>query len=218
MACTSRSCGCALSGPGVIGGSGVTGDPWQIETGIPTICTHLTRPTPLYVGHEIYETDTQTKFMWDGTIWTPIAPMPSCQVFQTTGTLVTNASANPHPFDAEEFDPFGWHSTTTNNERVTPDIPGWYEVTIGSLVQPDPARTRLVIRVMKNGSQTLGSPLSDFGSDFTHNGTMRATLTSPAIPCNGTTDWLGATFFQQNTELTDVSIRAVMHVKFLRRL
>lgn len=51
--------------------------------------------------------------------------LPAC-VLTATGVSVANATDTYIPFSTEEYDPLGWHSTSSNNSRITPNIAGWY--------------------------------------------------------------------------------------------
>lgn len=68
-------------------------------------------------------------------------------------TLGTGANT-PIVFDLEVFDPFGLHSNTTNNTRITVQEPGWYQ--IGGFVTFAANATGIrQISVVKNGTTAL---------------------------------------------------------------
>lgn len=134
MACSPRGCNCALSGPAVLGGSGESGDPYIIETGIPTFCTSLTRPSSPFQGQVIYETDTDRTWIHDGADW-KIQHDP-------LGYAVTN------------FSPAGNTDATTG---ATPAL--W--LTLPSVTAP-PWATRLVAKIAINGHYLITDTASYF--------------------------------------------------------
>ena len=44
----------------------------RLAAGTPVVCTSTTRPASPYEGQEIYETDTDRKYVYDGSAWDPI--------------------------------------------------------------------------------------------------------------------------------------------------
>lgn len=70
------------------------------------VCTSTTRPSNPYVGQYIFETDTVTYLMWDGTYWIPVWPVPiltggrDISFDSTAGDFVADSvsiSALPYP-------------------------------------------------------------------------------------------------------------------------
>lgn len=48
-----------------------------------------------------------------------LGAVPLCNVYQTSGTLTTTSTPAAVPFDAEELDTLGFHSTSSNTSRIT---------------------------------------------------------------------------------------------------
>lgn len=87
-------------------------------------------PVPrTWVMEEIPPYDTLTKEVYDTVMW--LLQPPTCKVFQTTGQSIPNATFTAVQFQAEALDPYNWHSSTTNNTRITPTFPGWYRGWLG---------------------------------------------------------------------------------------
>lgn len=122
--CTSRSCGCAITGPGVAGGSGEPGSPWVIETGGVTICTSVTRPLPPYQGQQIFETDTDRSYVYEGSTWWIVRdPAPHVQVTSTWPGNTDLASATMTlMLDLPTVTVPPWATAAT----VTWMVSGWY--------------------------------------------------------------------------------------------
>ena len=62
-------------------------------------------------------TSTNLQTLTDAILFRQTPPM--CNVYQATGTLTTTTTPTAVPFDAEERDTDGFHSTTSNNSRIT---------------------------------------------------------------------------------------------------
>lgn len=50
-----------------------------------------------------------------------------CHVYQIVTQTVTTGTITPITFTAEAYDPFGFHSTSVNTDRITPTIAGTYK-------------------------------------------------------------------------------------------
>lgn len=88
-------------------------------------------------------------------------------------------------FPAEEFDSHGFHSTSSNTSRVTPNVPGYYRfwgtVFFDILATPVTSETRF----RKNGSSNLAP------ADRKPGQTIASSLsTTVMVDMNGTTDYI----------------------------
>jgi len=102
-----------------------------------------------------------------------------------TNTLIT--------LDTDDYDADGWHSTSTNTERITPTIAGWYRCTAaggftGSMASGD----RVILYMTKSGT-TIGGVDRDAGSTATPD----LVVTADAH-FDGDTEYLNSLVFQGN--------------------
>lgn len=104
---------------------------------------------------------------------------------QSTGSSGSTCIFN---FDgADDYDPLDWHDPSTNNDRVTPTIPGDYKVTVEPVLQGTNTVASAFSAVYKNGTRVSRSGNVKPGTS----------ATSAALPtyidvvsCNGTTDYI----------------------------
>lgn len=107
----------------------------------------------------------------------------------------------------ETADVSGWHDTSTNSERITPDIAGLYLVTYFLETDIVTFNARLFITMDKNGAAyqvvNMGSPgyPSAGGSSF--------------ITMNGTTDYISMRAWQNSGTSGNIS-RAELSMTLLR--
>lgn len=52
-----------------------------------------------------------------------------CHAYQTTPQTLTTSVSAAVTFDSEAYDPKGFHSTSVNTSRITPNVAGTYRVT-----------------------------------------------------------------------------------------
>jgi hypothetical protein len=57
------------------------------------------------------------------------AGLPACIVNATSQSFANNTTTVIN-YDQEVSDPYGWHSTSTNNQRITPNLAGYYLATL----------------------------------------------------------------------------------------
>ncbi|KUL22359.1 hypothetical protein [Actinoplanes awajinensis] len=165
----------------------------------------------------------------DKAFWSDVANtiyVPICRLIQTTAqsAAFTNNADVLITFgtSSELFDTHGWHSETTNNSRITPNIAGIYEA-VGAVYWAARADyTTLQASIKKNGSTTLETP-HRVGPNATN--TVRSVHHSPVeIAMNGTTDYLELYGLQTNTAAAAASTfvnatsTSFFRVKYLRPL
>lgn len=51
--------------------------------------------------------------------------LPAC-FLSVSGYSTLHNTDNYIAFTSEDYDPLGWHSTSTNPSRITPNVAGWY--------------------------------------------------------------------------------------------
>ena len=102
-------------------------------------------------------------------------------------TLATS-TLDYHPFGAGEelLDVSGWHSTSTNTSRITPDVAGWYLVFGSAVLEQSTIATssRLFVGIYKNRASPSAFSNSVYSPNF-----AGVTVTG-IIEMNGTTDYL----------------------------
>jgi hypothetical protein len=116
------------------------------------------------------------------------AGLPAC-VLKATNVSVPHNTDVYVSFSSEEYDPLGWHSTSTNNSRVTPNIAGWYlcNGTVNNM-NPSGANFRSVCFIRRN----RGSTVDDFEiARFDINNYCPDDFTVTGMTyLNGTTDYV----------------------------
>lgn len=147
----------------------------------------------------------------------PLEEYPVGRMIQTVVQSIADAVITALSFTTEEFDTHGQHDPVTNNTRITPNIPGYYEFT-GTYYSAAPTTlANMDAFFRKNGT---GSPPSgDRGND----GTIAQSKTARIMqPMNGTTDYIEFCAFQDSAGAvnTNVSSRFSSYVewKYLRPL
>jgi len=107
----------------------------------------------------------------------------------TTPTAVTFGAGT------EIVDVSGWHSTSSNTDRITPNIAGIYLVVASSQLFYAGSTIAFESSIFKNGSQICGS-LSDGGF---YPGATAATI----LELNGTTDYVNSGVYHSAAATTN---------------
>jgi hypothetical protein len=116
------------------------------------------------------------------------AGFPACIVNSTSQSFAHNTIAAIN-YDQEVHDPYGWHSTTTNNERITPNIEGYYLVTL-ECRNWEIINGRSLFLIFKN---LVNWSRFDVTSTASEGGTV-----SGVMYLNGTTDDVETRFYQNS--------------------
>jgi hypothetical protein len=109
------------------------------------------------------------------------AGLPTC-VLENTAVSLVSGTGLPIPFTSEVTDLNGWHSTTVNTSRITPNIAGTYLVTM-QINDVSVGLSRSLIQLLKNGSTTTIPIMTDTTGIFDDFGATGFTT------ANGTTDY-----------------------------
>jgi len=80
-----------------------------------------------------------------------LAAFNGTKVYQTTGTSVTIGTWTTLLFDTESWDDAGWHSTSSNTDRITFDFTGRVAIN-GSFSPNTPNNASYGVRALKNGT------------------------------------------------------------------
>ena len=139
-----------------------------------------------------------------------------CRVYRSSAGTLTTATLTLVNFDAETTDPNGWHSTTSNTDRVTPTIAGYYRVEAGASFGASATGWRELI-LWRNG--TSGQAFSTVGRGVACTGTNSTNWAlSGTFPANGSTDYFSLSVEQNsggNLTLAGGEFATWMSVTFL---
>lgn len=112
-----------------------------------------------------------------------------CHAYQIVAQTLTTGVAAAITFTAEAYDPFEFHSTSSNTSRITPNIAGTYRV-IGQAAFAGNTTGDRTAHVRKNGSGVDSMP---YGAARAMQGTGLAAGIAHAfgtVSLNGTTDYV----------------------------
>lgn len=160
-------------------------------------CTSGTRPSSPTNGMVIYETDAQPMNRikhWDSTAasWRSQHETPLVKLLLPGNQAIPNNTATALSFGASSqsiLTHAGFHSTSTNPSRITPNISGYYKLTLHALWAPNPTGDRRIY-IAKNG--TLLQPLARLGTVPSLSVSHQVIST---LAANGSTDYFGAFVF-----------------------
>lgn len=122
------------------------------------------------------------------------AGLPTC-VLENAAVSLVSGTPLQIPFTSEVTDLNGWHSTSVNNSRITPNIAGTYLVTM-QINDISTTVTRSLVALYKNGANTtipIQSDTTGIFDDFSAVG---------FVTVNGTTDYLEMTALVQGANKT----------------
>lgn len=140
----------------------------------------------------------------------------TCRVYRSTAGTLTTATLTLVNFDAETTDDEGWHSTSSNTERVTPNIAGLYLVQAGASFGANATGWRELI-LWRNG--TSGQAFSTVGRGVACTGTNSTNwIVTGMFPANGSTDYFSLSVEQNsggNLTLAGGEFTTWMSVTFL---
>jgi hypothetical protein len=127
-------------------------------------------PTP-FAGQRAFVTATNVNYQYNGTAWVSpqaLSVPPLCRANQTGNTSIANNTTTAMPFNAENYDTDGMHSTTSNTTRLTVVTAGVYALT--AQVTWDINNTGIrVINLRLNGATNIAfcSQTNNGASNFT---------------------------------------------------
>jgi len=116
------------------------------------------------------------------------AGLPAC-IVNSASQSIANNTATYLNYDQEVHDPYGWHSTTTNNQRITPNIAGYYLATV-ECRNWDIVNGRSLYLLDRN---IVNWSRFDVTSTACEGGTV-----SGVMYLNGTTDYVESRFYQNS--------------------
>ncbi len=122
------------------------------------------------------------------------AGLPTC-VLQNAAAALADGTVTVIPFTSEVTDLNGWHSTSVNTSRITPNIAGTYLITM-QINDVSGGVTRALIKCNKNGADLtipIQTDTTGIFDDFNAVGFATA---------NGTTDYFEMVALIVNTTKT----------------
>lgn len=175
----------------------------SVETALDTVDDRL----------DIVETDLNTA---EATILKPLVRMVQ--------TVIQNLPDNTNTaitFTTEEIDTHGFHSTSSNTSRVTPNVAGYYRCTGVVYHSTNTAITARAAWFRKNGTTDLSPAVRKAN-------VVNAVNTSLEVTCivamNGTTDYVELIAYQDNTSSSTLTTAiasqyaSTFEMEFLRKL
>lgn len=87
-------------------------------------------------------------------------------------------------YSTEDWDSHGFHSTVTNNSRVTPNVPGYYRVWVTTFFDPQTTPVVSDTNIRKNGSSNVAPANRGVGQAVAFSQACTA-----EVEMNGTTDY-----------------------------
>lgn len=127
----------------------------------------------------------------DGIIMVSSA-MPAFSAYVNTAQTITNASNTKIQNGVENFDTNSCYDSTTNY-RFTPNVAGYYFVSVGLTLVASSSTTIVSTNVFKNGSSAVFSAQTPF-----NNGSYVTSTCSGIVYMNGTTDYIEQYCFQNS--------------------
>ncbi|HXI15911.1 MAG TPA: hypothetical protein VNM48_06025 [Chloroflexota bacterium] len=116
----------------------------------------------------------------------------ACRVYHDANQSIAHGVNTALAFNQERYDPAGFHSTSVNNSRITPSIPGKYRAG-ASVGFPATAAGKCQIGLMLNGTTTIAltNQLNNAGIDT-------VLVIDAEYEFNGTTDYIEVTVYQSS--------------------
>lgn len=160
----------------------------QVVTPFASAAARTTAITSPIEGMVSYQSDLNLLYQYSGAAWVPIINPPICSLTQTVAQSIPNAANTDVLFDTEVADSWGWHSTVTNTNRVTPNVAGWFLVT-GKTAYSSSTGGGRVSYIYRNGSVINGS---GFYQNMAGVGAgTQSVMTFPTpVYLNGSTDYV----------------------------
>jgi len=140
---------------------------------------------------------------------------------RTKFALVTNSGtqtipAHPTPlnilWNTDVFDDEGWHSTSSNTERIITTVAGVYKARVMLQIQNGGAVNAMFIKILKNNTNVIGYSRNTTEANFQVN------LMAVSIPVemNGTTDYINVTVENNNAGTLTLAANPYLTVERVR--
>lgn len=127
----------------------------------------------------------------------PFATRPICALTQNTPQAALSSGVSAAVlFDTEDTDVNGWHDTSSNTSRITPNVAGWYRARATIFFPSRTDWTVLNVIIGKNATTVPSGARLSFGGAT--NGVQSLTA-EVIVSCNGTSDYLEVSANGTNT-------------------
>lgn len=118
--------------------------------------------------------------------------IPAFSGYNSTAMTVQNTSFSGIGLNNEQLDSHNWHSTSSNTERYTPQVAGWYQVECYVNKDSGWSTGNVAACILKNGSLVKG------GADFNTAASVLRSTNSRLVFCNGSTDYVSFCCYQDS--------------------
>lgn len=149
--------------------------------------------------------DTGALWVHNGSTWVqPRIPFRHVgRAYATSGQSLADATWTAITLQDESFDTGNFHSTSSNQSRVTPSVAGYYRFTGTGSFESQSTGVGLDVGIRKNGSDFQGSPVRIPGTT-----TIAAQQVSVIVSMNGSSDYCELVMRQDsagsdNTQIND---------------
>lgn len=133
--------------------------------------------------------DNDALFVYNGSAWRPAnSETPICYLENSSAVTCPSGSGAIMTWETEIIDSHGFHSTVTNNDRVTPNIPGVYRVDCDIVFAFNQTITYTSVGVKKNGTTIRSS--GNVKPNATNNVNVAGGTVWDYVECNGSTDYI----------------------------
>lgn len=144
-----------------------------------------------------------------------------CTLVQQSGQSVSDNTETSITFGSgsESFDDYGWHSTSSNTDRITPNVAGRYRVVAQLVFAFSTTITRCAVSVSKNGSIIDSS--GNHKPNSTNSVATMGGIVETFVDLNGTTDYISMSARHQSSgsasQTTNVSTSGMtkLHVELI---
>lgn len=127
------------------------------------------------------------------------------------GVSIPNGTNTIITLTAVDFDTPGWRSGNV----FTPNIPGWYRVTI-AYEWASATATRRLVELYKNGAVMVNPVMrDDIGSQVVPTGVLTGAFALPLVQMNGTSDTLSVNVFQTTNPAAAANIKLRVLVEYV---
>ena len=154
------------------------------------VCTSTIRPTDVYIGMVIFETDTSNLRVWNGTVWDFVsgATAPYALASNPSNQTVTNGSTDVINFTTQQADTDGFHDGSSAKFTIPAGMGGMYAVSTVVNISPNASGRRyLGIYLDSAASYIVRNYMDPSGAGASHIMSASATAYMPAgaqVYCN----------------------------------
>lgn len=199
---------------GASGVSSIAGTTNQITASASTGAVTLSLPSTLTLPSTTVAT-TQTST--DNSTKVATTAFVQTAVTQNYAALYTNATLNPTgdstiAYNAEHFDTFGAHSTTTNNDQYKPTTAGKFMLTAHISIKGGGGTGLHTAYFRKNGTKVAGSDGTFSTSATGQSGTISI---SSMVSLNGSTDYVDVYLDIPSISGASVEVTSTFNIQYL---